>query len=354
MRNLYCIKNEECFPVPTLQPFPTSFFTKTLKLLHRQNSLPCENIWIGKWLKLLNKDKYSRTFIDIKGGITVVNGVLQVRRLDVQDHEAVRNMETGIEDDYVVRIFPDLISRRNNVVYGLFDGDQIIAVAGYTTFYDQYAMLGRLRSDRRYHGKGHATYLLQQIINEVHQHPNIKWIGANTQISNSPARKVLEKLSIPQMTLFYPAKVTHPHLLEGTDGPLWDKITDRDKKRELVQSLSIDVFPYEAYYPLPFDEIYITDDYLDSSACYVNPNGDRFMFIREDQKKYLYANVKYFWNDAFKQPGFWKTVLHETEQHPEIDGVWLDLTPEAYAQIPDTEVIEVGEPWILHGLFVEK
>ncbi|MFC0525595.1 GNAT family N-acetyltransferase [Pontibacillus salicampi] len=280
-----------------------------------------------------------------------MNGVLQVRKLDVEDYSALKDMDTGLDDDYVVRIFPELIARENNEVFGLFDENQMIAVGGYTTFYNKYAMLGRLRSDKRFYGQGHATYLLDQIIERVRQNPSIVWIGANTQSNNLPARKVLKKIHMPALATLHPLHIEQPEQIPHPDGPVWEMVQDVSAKRKWIESLTLEVFPYEAYYPLPFDNIYITDDYLSQSAMYINPAGDRIVLIQEDTKKHVYANVKYFWDDLFTQPGLWKTIAYDKQQREAIDAIWMDVSPDVYADLP-AAFNSSQDAWLLHGFRV--
>lgn len=72
-----------------------------------------------------------------------------IRALTKEDLPSLQAMETGIEDDYVIRVF-ERISTGNNKLFGLFSNDQLVSVGGLTVFAKQYAMLGRMRSDLRF------------------------------------------------------------------------------------------------------------------------------------------------------------------------------------------------------------
>lgn len=290
-----------------------------------------------------------------KGFIVMECGTLHIKVLDESDQKALEQMETGIENDYVLRIFSDLIKRENNVVYGLYEDGQIISIAGYTLFADQYAMLGRLRSDRRFKSKGHSTNLLRYIIEDLKALPSVKWIGAHTEENNAPTHRVMSKLDIPHFVTTHPLVLKNPSQVVGTPGPLWKPVYETYQKRELLRSVSeppLGVFPYEGYYPLPFDMDLFTDDYLEHTSFYVNETGDRFVMVRDDQKGEHYASVKYLWDDHHEQPGFWETVKHELQYYPEIYGAWIDFSPRGYQNIPSLHPYEVKQPWVLYGKWI--
>ncbi len=308
--------------------------------LNRQPSLLCNMIWLG---------------IYSKGVIVVECGTLHIKVLTESDINTLEQMDTGIKDDYVLRIFPDLIKRENNVVYGLFEDDHMISIAGYTLFANQYAMLGRLRSDRRYTSQGHATNLLRFIIRDLEALPNIKWIGAHTEVNNEAAKKVMSKLGIPEFVCTHPLVLKKPDQVVGTEGPVWNSVRDTARKRELIENVTdipLGVFPYEGYYPVPFDKDLFTDDYLERSSFYVNETEDRFIIVQQDQKGRLYANVKYLWDDHHEQPGFWETVQYELQHHPDIYGAWIDFSPKGYQNIPSLHPYEWSQAWVLYGKWV--
>lgn len=277
--------------------------------------------------------------------------LVTLRKLTADDYNALQNMQTGMEDDYVVRIFHNLLERKNNVMYGLFDQDQMIAISGYTIFSNKFAMLGRLRTDIRYRGKGYGTEILRAIIEELRTIPSIEFISANTQLHNFSARKALTKLNLPHITTLHPFILKDPSLVKGTKGKVWDTIESVQEKRQFLQSLkenALGAFPYEAYYPLPFDDSLLTDEYLQDGTFYVNEDQTRFLFCKIDQKGNLYLNTKYFWNDHFQQPGLFETILHEWSKHEEIYGAWIDVSKEA-ADTFSIDAFETQDPWLLYG-----
>lgn len=292
-----------------------------------------------------------------KGVMTLVNRVQDIRILTEDDLHALQQMNTGIEDDYVIRIFPDLIKRDNNVVYGLFEGDKMVSVAGSTIFGDHLAMLGRLRSDIGYTSKGYASNILQFIKDDLKKQQNIKWIGAHTQTSNVAAKRVVHNITIPHFATTHPLVLTKPEKITGTEGAPWKEVHDLSMKREFIHSLKnqdLEVFPYEAYYPLPFEESLFTDTYLEECRCYLNEAKNRFVFIKDDQKGEFYAHVKYFWDDHYEQAGFWETVKMDLMRDPEKYGAWIDFSPQGFAAIPTLDPFDVTEAWELYGEWVKN
>ncbi|WP_186580958.1 GNAT family N-acetyltransferase [Aquibacillus kalidii] len=285
------------------------------------------------------------------------SGLLQLRKLTLEDSQLVQQMHTDIEDDYILTIFPDLVSSEANGMFGLYSDQDLLAIAGYTLFPGGYAMLGRLRSDKRFHSKGHATEILSQIRTQLERDPTVKWIGANTNINNKPARRVLEKLGFDEVTQLYSLAVQNPNLIEGLNGPIWNKVDSLEKKKSLLSNLydnALGVFPYECYYPFPYTEQLVTDEHLKDSHFFQNHDQSRFFIIRDDQKQDWFAQVKYFWNDHFKQPGFWETIFYYVEHHPEQIQGWVEFSLQGYQNIPNKEAFEKSDGWVLYGKFKEK
>ncbi|MDC3412300.1 GNAT family N-acetyltransferase [Aquibacillus sp. 3ASR75-11] len=281
--------------------------------------------------------------------------LIQIRKLTMNDYDAFKQMKTSVEDDYIVRIFPDLIHSENQILYGLFSGETLLAMAGYTLFPGGLAMLGRLRSNMHFLSNGHATDLLTYIMEKLRQDPSVIWIGANTNEGNAPARRVLEKLGLAPITTLYSLTIKDKKHIQGVDGPIWTKIDSIKQKRELLLSVQNNdlggVFPFECYYPLPLVDSLISDAYLEDSIFYQSPDQKRFLTIKKDRKDEWYGHVKYFWNDHFETPGFWNTVFsYLTKQSDEI-GIWIDFSKQGFHQIPNRAGFDVEDPWMLYGQF---
>src|SRR5699024_11097771 len=121
--------------------------------------------------------------------------------LHMEDIPLLQNMETGIENDYILRIAGNLMEG-NNRLFGLFANKQLVSFGGYSLFANHYAMLGRLRSDRRFKKNGYATQLMRYMRDAAFRLPQVEWVGANTQEDNLSARRVMEKIgSQPYTTL---------------------------------------------------------------------------------------------------------------------------------------------------------
>lgn len=280
-----------------------------------------------------------------------------IRALTLDDNRSVANLQTNIKDDYVIRIFPDLVQSDIHAVYGLFENDTLITIAGYSLFPGGYVMLGRLRSDIRYHAKGYATQILNFIIEDLKTNPHINWIGANTNILNQAARRVLGKLELNKIKTLHSLSVKDAKKLSGTYGDIWDEITSVEKKRELlttyVDNNIIDIYPYECYYPFPFTQELLSDQHIEESTFYRNPTNDRLMIIKNDQKNEWFAHVKYFWNDHFEQAGFWETIYHYIENNADKPRPWLDFSDQGYKNIPNLEAFDLTDGWILHGNWIK-
>lgn len=128
-------------------------------------------------------------------------GTMEIRKLSEKDSDLIEKMDTGIENDYVIHVFSRL-TQGDNHLFGLFKGGEIAVVGGFTIYKKSYAMLGRLRSDRKFRGQNLATELNQYLMKKAFQMENIKWVGANTQEDNYPARRVLQKLRLPHEFLY--------------------------------------------------------------------------------------------------------------------------------------------------------
>ncbi|MFD1020419.1 GNAT family N-acetyltransferase [Thalassobacillus hwangdonensis] len=277
---------------------------------------------------------------------------IEIKKLIKNDFDAVINMDTGIENDYVIRIFYRLATSDTQGLFGLYEHGQLASIAGYTLFHDTFAMLGRLRTDRNYFSKGYSTQLMNEMCSYLQQFPSIKWIGANTQTHNSSARRVIEKAGMKEVSLHHSLALKRPELLSYAKGDVWNEVTSPDEKLDLLHSIKdnpLHMFPYECYYPLPFDDVLFTLEYLAESAFFLSPDKSRFVILRNDQKGEDYAHVKYFWNDHYKQPGLFDTLLSYWGRHPDLDAVWIDFTQEAFQRVPNLEAYDVQEPWLLYG-----
>ncbi len=281
----------------------------------------------------------------------------QIRMLTSEDFPYLEAMDTGIEDDYVMRIFHRL-TIENHRLYGLFIDGQMASMGGYTIFAGRYAMLGRLRSDRRFRGNNLATQLISYIMNEAFQVDGIQWVGANTQEYNTPARRVVEKLRLKPYVMLHGAVTKDTSALETGAKP-WKQIDSIERKKHWLKEVylkSSSVFPYECYYSFPASRQLFCDEDIEKWSFYENDEKTRVLITKYDQKKNHYLHVVYPWSDMLSQKGLWETIAKDYRKLKEqVEGdtyIWIDLTKEEAQSLPVNHQFELPSPWILYG--VEK
>lgn len=277
-----------------------------------------------------------------------------IRVLTKDDLPKLKAMETGIEDDYVIRVF-DRISSGNNKLFGLFTEDQLVSVGGLTVFADQYVMLGRMRSDLRFRGNDLSTTLMSTVLKEAFNLPGIKWVGANTQEENLPAQRVLKKIGLAERHLSYGATAEGVTDLEN-GGAVWHRQDNLERKKQWLHQLFVEssaVFPYECYYPFPALDGMFEDSQIAKWNFFENPAGDRVLITKADMKKYHYLQAIYPYDDLMDQPGLWETISVArgglAERLNTDTQVWMDLTKKQAANLPDNHPFELPSPWMLFG-----
>lgn len=277
--------------------------------------------------------------------------------LTSEDFPYLEAMDTGIEDDYVVRIFHSLTTE-NHRLYGLFIDGQMASMGGYTIFAERYAMLGRLRSDRRFRGNNLATQLISYIMNQAFQVDGIQWVGANTQEYNIPARRVVEKLRLKPYVMLHGAVTKDTSALETGAKP-WKHIDSIERKKQWLKEVylkSSSVFPYECYYSFPASKELFCNEDIEKWSFYENEEKTRVLITKYDQKKDHYLHVVYPWSDMLSQKGLWETIAKDYRKLKEqVEGdtyIWIDLTKEEAQSLPENHQFELPSPWILYG--VEK
>ncbi|WNF36663.1 GNAT family N-acetyltransferase [Bacillaceae bacterium IKA-2] len=278
----------------------------------------------------------------------------KIRMLHSEDYPYLEAMDTAIEDDYVGRIFHRLTTG-NHRMYGLFLDKQMVSMGGYSIFSGRYAMLGRLRSDRRFRGNEFATELLAYIKNEASQVSGIQWVGANTQEDNIPARRVIEKLELTPYSVLHGAITKDTSALESAAKP-WNPIYSIERKKSWLREVylkSSSVFPYECYYSFPASNALFQEHDLDKWGFYENESETRVLITKYDQKDHHYLHAIYPWSDITAQKGLWETISNDyrklTKQTEGDTYIWIDLTKEAVQCLPVAHKFELPSPWILYG-----
>lgn len=279
-----------------------------------------------------------------------------IRKLSVDDFPAFDAMESGIEDDYVKRIFKDIASTERHQLYGLFVEEQLVSLCGLSVFAGSYAMIGRIRSDIRFRGQAFATRLTAHVIEEAKKRPHILWIGANTQEENLPARRVLEKLGLKPYKPMIGAIGTDVSLLEKGGTP-WSEVHSLERKKQWIEALYIktgDLFPYECYYLFPASEALFSDDKLSKWSFFENREGDRVLILQHDFKAHYHLHTIYPWDDLMAQDGLWETVSAEYRKlkaaHGEETDIWLELTKDQAALLPEGHRFDFPSAWVLYGI----
>lgn len=277
-----------------------------------------------------------------------------IRQLNLDDLHYLEAMETGMEDDYLLRVYSRICSGSSRL-YGLFQDGRLASVGGYTIFADQYIMLGRMRSDLRFRGNNLSTQLMAHIMEQAFMLPAVQWIGANTQQENAPARRVMDKLGLTEVTSLYSAISTDASPLK-TGGAVWREIMELSQKKEWVDRLYIKtgaVFPYECYYTFPASAALFSDAMLAQWSFFENHNKDRVLIAKKDYKRDYYLHTVYPWEDLMEQPGFWETISMAQDRLSEKVKtqalLWMDLSPGQVSMLPGHHPFDLPSPWLLYG-----
>ncbi|SDJ61894.1 GNAT family N-acetyltransferase [Salimicrobium halophilum] len=273
-----------------------------------------------------------------------------MKQLTEQDKPSFASMSTGIEDDYIARIFERLVTSDVHTLYGMFQQGQLVSTAGYSLFAEgTYAMLGRLRSDLNHRGKGYSTELLHHIIHELRKRGDIEWIGANTETTNPQGRRVLEKLG---MTPYGPLTYTVVPRSEFEKLPSseheWIEVQSTSEKEEIIKTLHPDrLFPYECYYPFPLSDALLREFRTDEARLFLHPDEQRYVLLKEDFKGYEYTNVIYPFSDAATERGLHQIVKAYLDDHPDHYGAWFNQTT-TDAPLPFKK--EARGEWLLYRI----
>jgi GNAT superfamily N-acetyltransferase len=266
-------------------------------------------------------------------------------------------MQTGLEDDYMLRVWERISSGENNRLFGLFAEEQLASVAGYTIYAKENAMLGRLRSDVRFRGKSFATTILRHAMEKALENPNIRWISANTEQHNIAAQKVLKKIGLPPVITLYGAETENLSPLLTGEIP-WQEIDSYEeqlnwiKQTYLNDSFEKAIFPYESHYPFPARPGLFLPEYMKEWKFYQNQEKTRYVILWEEFKGDYLLHVTYPFDDFHKQRGLWETVNKAYQNlltRHQNSYVWIDFTPEETKKLPDNHPFELPSPWMLHG-----
>lgn len=268
---------------------------------------------------------------------------IQIRQLTSDDYESFKEMDTGIEDDYVLRIFPHSVHQE--ATFGIFHYDRLVSIAAYTVFAGQYAILGRVRTDRRYRQNGLSSILLSDLCRKIDHSEKISWVGLATELNNLAMQSISKNLGFSRLSVFT------SYIINEDVGALhdraikeWYEIDGVAEKRSLLKKVRPDenplrIFPYECYYPLPFEETLWSDAYL--NKCRFLVREDRFIILMKDTKGSSYLHAKYLFEDLFLEPGLFALLLQESKNQGL--RLWVDLPysnglPESYKRFFETTI----------------
>lgn len=277
----------------------------------------------------------------------------KIRRLTSEDYELYAAMDTGIEDDYI-NLFFERFAGGTNRLYGLFADGKLASMGGYSIFAGRYAMLGRLRSDRRFQRKSFATELMTHVKNEAFSAEGVRWVGGNTEEGNLPARRVLEKIGCKPKLTQYAATAKEVAAIESGE-EVWQEIHSTGRKKYWLEKAYLSkskVFPYQCYYPFPASAALFTENTIKDWTFYENKAGDRFFLTKHDQKRTHYLHVAYPWNDAWDQKGFWQTVSKAKQNLENELGeeahIWMDIPKEEITGLPANHPFKLNSVWVLY------
>lgn len=248
-----------------------------------------------------------------------------IRKLTVADRKDVRAMETGIEDDYVIRIFSKLVEEDD--MLGYFEGHKLVGIAGMTIYEGELAVLGRLRTHTNYRGRGIASALMNELKEEAFHSLNMSWAGYATEKNNLAGNRLARCLQMNLEATVVSSRLS-PGTVEGTlDTQPYRSDFSRECKKNYLEELSVTedltFFPHSIYYPLPYVPK-LTSGYLDSIEMFQNDFGTFILMKEEKGATYLHVKV---WNEkTLHSKEFWEIVNAEAER--EARSIWIDLPTE--------------------------
>ncbi|WP_377888809.1 GNAT family N-acetyltransferase [Alkalihalobacillus sp. R86527] len=245
-----------------------------------------------------------------------------IKYLTYSDYGLLENMNTNIRNDYILRIFPRLVQQESLI--GYFENDRLIGIAGLTLFENEIAILGRLRTDVSYRGKGIATTLMKALIEKAYMTQSLKWVGYATEMDNIPANQLSKRLNMTRESILVSARVG-PGIIHGIEGQSrFNKRTNSRLKRSTVLKAfnenQFSFFPYEIYYPLPYIPS-LSHLYIEKIELYSSEVGS--FFLTREEKGDSYLHVKLFNPTLLKNKQMWNII--NKIANDEGRTIWIDL-----------------------------
>lgn len=244
-----------------------------------------------------------------------------IRTLEYEDIPLVKEMPTGIEDDYVIRIIHKLMQEEK--IVGYFKKEMLVGIAGLTIFEGEAAVLGRLRTHSDFRKKGIASELMNTLQIEAFENPAIIWVGYATEDYNTGGNCIAPHLQMQLESQIVSSRIS-PHTIIGqTVTRSFNIVTEENKKatiekywKESGQSF----FPYSIYYPLPYLPS-LSSTYLEQVELFANDTGG-FMLVKEE-KGASYLHVKVLNETTLYSREMWKMVNAYAIE--EARTIWIDL-----------------------------
>ncbi|WP_181186004.1 GNAT family N-acetyltransferase [Alkalicoccus urumqiensis] len=275
----------------------------------------------------------------------------EIRRLTQEDYDLYCGMELGAGRDYIRDVYHRLVESPGRM-YGWFEEGHLAATAGWSLTADTFAMLGRLRTDVRFRGRGIAGKLMEEVRALAGQETGAHWIGGFTEIENKPARRVLEQAGLiggPEFHIW--KRQTLPEV--PAEAVPWKEVHDSDEKRRWLEKMyETRHMPVECYYPFPPEKPLFRSVNTNEWHIVVHPDGKRAAAAVHDQKGNDYLHVLYPWTDADRQPGLWKAltpVKEALDARLETETiVWIDEYGDQPWVASSTQRWELDSSWILY------
>lgn len=248
-------------------------------------------------------------------------GSLLIRRLTSKDIPIIKEMPTGLKEDYVGRILQRLLEEET--LLGYFYKEKLVGIAGMTIFERQAVVLGRLRTHADYRNQGIASALMKALQKEACHHRLISWVGYATEEYNTPGNRLAPHLKMKLEAKVVSSRVS-PYVMIGQNKTEpFKRVVAADKKITIEtywKKNESDFFPYSIYYPLPFLPI-LSPSYLNQVELFVNGSGG-FMIMKEE-KGASYLHLKVFNETTLYSKELWETVNAYASE--EARTIWVDL-----------------------------
>jgi GNAT superfamily N-acetyltransferase len=246
-----------------------------------------------------------------------------IRRLENNDIPLIKEMPTGIEEDYVLRIIDSLVEEENMI--GFFYNEKLVGIAGMTLFEEKYAVLGRLRTHTEYRKQGIASVLMKTLQHEALKKRTVSWVGYTTEGYNKGGNCLSPHLQMQLEATLVSSRISPYTVLgENITGPF--KSIDAEKKliiNRFWKTTEQSFFPYSIYYPLP-DLPSLSPAYLEKVELFVN-DREGFMMVKED-KGASYLHVIVLNKTTLYSKAMWDIINDYASE--EARTIWIDLPRE--------------------------